>query len=89
MALRKVQIVNCRSASIRRTPEIPLHAEDIVDIKSGMRSSDSKVNHGTIIQIDTDKVCYDWTGRKFYKVNNPHGWIYEGCIDLGEDGSNE
>lgn len=84
MALRKVQIVNCKSASIRRTPWIPLHAEDIVDIKSSMRNSDSKVPSGTTIEIDTDQICYDWTDRKFYKVKNPHGWIYEGCINLGD-----
>ena len=85
MAIRKVQIVNCKSASIRKTPWIPRHSKDIVDIKKAMSSPDSIVTNGDTIEIDTEDICYDWTGRKFYKVKHPHGWIYEGVINLGDE----
>ena len=45
----------------------------------------SKIQNGSVIEIDPEKICYDWTDRKFYKVRNPEGWIYEGVIDYGGD----
>lgn len=85
MALRTVKIVNCRSASIRRKPWIPLHDREIVGIKRGEQLDNTTVKIGSSVTIDTDEIQYDWTGRKFYKVENPKGWIYEGCIDYVED----
>lgn len=85
MAFKKVKIVNCRRASIRKKPWVPLHSEEIVGIRDGPIETENTIKLGDTIEIDTDRVSYDWTDRKFYKVRNPDGWIYEGCIDLGED----
>lgn len=84
MALRTVKIINCKSASIRRTPWIPLHDQEIVGIKKGQQIDDTTVKIGSSVTIDTNEIQYDWTGRKFYKVIRPNGWIYEGCIDYKE-----
>lgn len=81
MAIRTVKVINCKTASIRRTPWIPLHDQEIVGIRSGQQTDGTIVKMGSSLQINTKKTCYDWTGRKFYKVLNPEGWIYEGCID--------
>lgn len=86
MGYTKVKIVNCKRASIRRTPWIPLRDKDIVGIKDASINSENTVNAGSTIEIDQDNICYDWTDRKFYKVKNPDGWIYEGCIQIGDSG---
>jgi hypothetical protein len=85
MAYRVVTIANCRTASIRRAPWIPLYDKDIVGIRDGPQCDSNTVKMGQTIEIDTDEICYDWTGRMFYKTKRPRGWIYEGCIDLGDD----
>ena len=85
MAKRVVKIVNCKSASIRKSPWIPLHDKEIVGVREGPRDDASKVRSGQTIEIDDSEICYDWTDRKFYKVLRPDGWIYEGCIDLGDN----
>lgn len=85
MALKTVKIVNCKKASIRSTPWIPWRDEDIVGVRDGPNSNEHSIKIGSTITIDTDVTCYDWTDRKFYKVSNPDGWIYEGCIDYGDD----
>lgn len=89
MALRKVKIINCKEASIRRTPWNPLHDKDISGIRKGVSNNSNKVSIGSTIEIDTNEVSYNWQGRKFYKVKNPRGWIYEGCIDYREEVPNE
>lgn len=84
MPWTSTSIVNCRSASIRRTPWIPLRDSEIVGIRDGPIQNDLTVQKGSTIDVDLEQICYDWTDRKFYKVRNPDGWIYEGCIDLGD-----
>lgn len=87
MAYRKASIVNCRRASIRRTPWIPLHAEDITGIRDGPTDKEGSVSKGDTVEIDDEDIVYDWTGRKFYKIKHPSGWIYEGCVSIiGGDG---
>lgn len=84
MGWTKVRIVNCKKASIRRTPWIPLRNKDIVGIRDGPNQNNKQVeiiDQGEQIEIDPDTVCYDWTDKKFYKVRSPEGWIYEGVID--------
>lgn len=83
MSWVRVPIANCKIASIRRTPWIPLHDVDIVGIRDGPNRKNNTVKTGDFVEIDISQVCYDWTNRKFYKVRNPEGWIYEGCVDLG------
>lgn len=83
MSWVRVPIANCKTASIRRTPWIPLYYEDIVGIRDGPDQKTEFIKTGDIIEIDTNQVSYDWIDRKFYKVRNPDGWIYEGCVDLG------
>lgn len=85
MSWTRVPITNCKSASIRRAPWIPLCDKEIVGIRDGPEEKEDTVKLGDHIEIDTDQVCYSWTNRKFYKVRNPEGWIYEGCVDLGVD----
>ena len=87
MAWIQTHVVGCRVASIRRTPWIPLHDKEIVGIRDGPKfdSDDLVVQNGSVIEIDPEEICYDWTDRKFYKVRNPEGWIYEGVIDYGGD----
>lgn len=87
MAWTKAQIVNCRVASIRQTPWIPLHDMDIVGIRDGPKfdSKTETIEEGSIVYVDLDDICYDWTNRKFYKVRDPEGWIYEGVINYGGD----
>lgn len=87
MAWTQTHVVGCRVASIRRTPWIPLHDKEIVGIRDGPKfdSGDLVVQNGSVIEIDPEEICYDWTDRKFYKVRNPEGWIYEGVIDYGGD----
>lgn len=70
-AIKVVTIVNCKKASIRKVPWIPLYDKEII--------AEKKV--GDSIEIDSSKICYDWKNRKFYKVVNSRGWIYEGVID--------
>ncbi len=84
MATRIVKIVNCKAASIRRAPWIPLRDKEIVGIRDGPVDNGTLVKQGQSVTIDINEICYDWTGRKFYKTIRPVGWIYEGCIDLGE-----
>lgn len=85
MAWIKTRINNCKTASIRRTPWIPLCDKEIVGIRDGpILKEDSVVKKGDVIEIDLDDYCYDWTDRKFYKVRNPEGWIYEGLINIGD-----
>ena len=88
MAWIKTQIVNCKTASIRRTPWIPLHDKEIVGIRDGPKfeNNNELIQNGSIIEIDPDQVCYDWTDKKFYKVRNPEGWIRDGVINyMGGD----
>lgn len=85
MAIRRVTIVNCKSASIRRKPWDPWHENDITGIRNGPKESNDSVKMGSSIEIDTDEISYSWSGRKFYKVVRPKGWIYEGCIDYEEE----
>lgn len=85
MAWTPVQIVNCKSASIRLVPWIPLHDKEIVGIRDGPTENQETVKSGSTIEIDPTVTCYDWTDRKFYKVRNPEGWIYEGVINYGGD----
>ena len=75
MSLTNATIVNCKRASIRKAPWITPFAEDIVET----------MEQGRSIAIDQNEIAYDWTGRKFYKVPKFKGWIYDGCIDLGDD----
>ena len=77
MALVQTKIANCRTASIRRTPWIPMLEEDVVGEKK----------RGEYIQIDTSEICYDWKDRKFYRTRHPKGWIHEGVIEYGGDNS--
>ena len=85
MAFKKVTIANCRRASIRRKPWVPIHSEEIVGIRDGPIEKDGSLKLGESLEIDIEDICYDWTGRKFYKVRNPEGWIYEGCVNIGDD----
>ena len=43
MAYRRVKIVNCKTASIRRTPWIPLHDKEIVGIRDGPILEDNTI----------------------------------------------
>ena len=88
MAYTTARIINCKKASVRCTPWIPLRDTDIVGIRDGPIISNSvrnTVKNGDIVQIDLKRTCYDWTGRKFYKIRIPDGWIYEGVLDIGDD----
>lgn len=87
MAWTQTHVIGCRVASIRRTPWIPLHDKEIVGIRDGPKfdADETLINNGESIDIDPDEICYDWTGKKFYKVRNPEGWIHEGVIDYGGD----
>ena len=83
MAYTQVIIANCKRASIRNKPWIPMRRKEIVGIRDGPTDNDNTVKAGDTIDVDLEDVCYDWTDRKFYKVRNPEGWIYEGCINIG------
>lgn len=85
MAWTQARIANCKTASIRRTPWIPLHSEEIVGIRDGPKEDQKTVRQGQYVEIDLDDICYDWTDRRFYKIRNPEGWIYEGVVDYGGD----
>jgi hypothetical protein len=53
-----------------------------VGIRDGPKQdSDNEIQNGSLLEIDPDNVCYDWTDRKFYKVRNPDGWVYDGVVD--------
>jgi hypothetical protein len=82
----KTRIVNCKSASIRLAPWDAERSKEIVGIRDGPHEEDGSITAGTVIDINPQEVCYDWTGRKFYKVRNPEGWIYEGVVDYVGEG---
>lgn len=82
MAYKRVQIANCHLACIRKAPWNTMEELDIVGYKKGPRYNSVFNRSGEFIEIDPDDVCYDWLGRKFYKVRSPKGWIYEGVIDF-------
>lgn len=84
MAWRTVHIANCKTASIRKTPWIPLYDKVITGIRDGPTNKDNTIKMGESIEIDINNTCYDWTGRKFYATKRPKGWIHEGVIDLGD-----
>ena len=88
MAIRRVTIVNCKTASIRRKPWDPWHEVEISGVRQGPKESDESVKMGSSIEIDTEDIAYSWSGRKFYKVIRPKGWIYEGVIDYVEESTN-
>ena len=46
MAFIKTKIVNCKKASIRRHPWIPLLTKDVVDIKDGVDDNTNVVSIG-------------------------------------------
>ena len=75
MTIVHAKIINCLSASIRKTPWISDFKDDVVGEKK----------NGETIEIDTNRTCYDWVDRKFYKTINPKGWIHDGVIDYGVD----
>lgn len=87
MAWTKAHIVGCRVASIRQMPWIPLRDKEIVGIRDGPKfdNKNLQVEQGSVIEVDLDDICYDWTDRKFYRVRDPEGWIYEGVIEYGGD----
>lgn len=85
MSFKPAMIVNCKKAAIRRTPWIPLHDKEIAGYMDGSSDDVNTVSRGKRIDVDIDEIVYDWTGRKFYKVKAPKGWIYEGCISIGGD----
>lgn len=85
MAWIPTRIKNCRVASIRSTPWIPLRDTEIVGIRDGPKNQDNEIQNGSTIEIDPQQICYDWTDKKFYKVRNPDGWIFEGVVDYGGD----
>ena len=86
MSWVKVKVVKCRSASIRRKPWDPFSENEIVDIRDGPYENATLTKRtGDTLEIDPDIVVYSWTDRKYYKVRDPDGWIYEGCIDFGGD----
>ena len=85
MAFIKAKIDNCNKASIRKAPWIPIHSKEIVGIRDGPIEKNNTFKQGESIEINIEDICYDWTGRKFYKVRNPEGWIYEGCVNIGDD----
>lgn len=68
----KVKIANCKKASLRRAPWITPVSKDIV----------GEIQNGEVIEIDETSICYDWTGRKFYKAKATigEGWVHEGVI---------
>ena len=86
MGYTKVQITNCHLACIRKAPWNTEEELDIVGYKKGPRVNSKNSRAGDFIEIDPTDICYDWQGRKFYKVRAPEGWIYEGVINLGGDG---
>lgn len=85
MGYKRVQIANCHLACIRKAPWNTEEELDIVGYKKGPRHNSTINRSGEFIDIDPTDVCYDWQGRKFYKVRSPEGWIYEGVIDFGGD----
>lgn len=86
MAWQKATIVNCKSASIRQKPWIPMLSEEIVGIRDGPKElDDDTIQVGKSIEIDPEVIQYSWTGRKYYKTRSPSGWVYEGVVDYGGD----
>lgn len=88
MSYIKTRIIGCKKASIRRYPWIPLQEKDIVDVKENVNNDLDIVSIGSTLEIDPSVISYSWTGRKFYKVKTPDGWIYEGCVSYkgGDEG---
>lgn len=84
MGYTTVRIVNCKKASIRRTPWITWHNKDMSGVLDGPLHTSDDFKKGDELDVDFDSFCYDWTGRKFYKVRMPKGWIYEGVIERKE-----
>lgn len=86
MTYKTVHIVNCKSAAIRLAPWNPRKDKEIIGIRDGPAEKEGIVKAGSKIDIDPNNICYNWQGRKFYKVRLPDGWIYEGVIDyVGDD----
>lgn len=75
MAFTHATIDNCKTASIRKRPWIPIFEEEVV----------GELKRGSKIEVNLNDICYDWQDRKFYRTKKPDGWIHEGVIKIGGD----
>ena len=74
MGFHTMKIANCRAASIRKSPWIPDHADDVIEIKK----------RGEEIEVDQTDICYDWKDRRYFRTRHPKGWICEGVVERGD-----
>ena len=86
MSFTKARIANCSKASIRKKPWDPNEDKELVGLKDGPLSAGTKIDQGDVVYVNLDDICYDWTGRKYYKVRRPEGWIPEGVISIERAG---
>ena len=76
MGFVRTRIANCRTASVKKAPWIPIEEDEVVGEKC----------RGDPVDIDPDTFVYDWEGDLFYKIKDPDGWINKGCVEY-EGGS--
>jgi hypothetical protein len=62
----KFRVIGCRKLGIRKDPDVDVEKEDsnVLDSEEIL----TEVDRGSLLEADTSKSYYDWTGREFYRV---------------------
>lgn len=60
--MKRYTVRGCKRASIRKDPSCPYNDADEAVYGS--------VKKGEIVSVDDSKVCFDWHGNMYYKVDD-------------------
>lgn len=62
----RFRVIGCRKLSIRKDPDVDVENEDsnVLDSEEIL----TEVDKGSLLEADTSKSYFDWTGREFYRV---------------------
>jgi hypothetical protein len=70
----KARVVNCKELGIRKTPWIPQDKPEII----------TTIPQGEIVEVKSLAKVYDWTGRRFYRIETQTGIEGYGIVDALE-----
>lgn len=68
----KAKVVNCKKLGIRKAPWIPEEDPEIVAV----------IPKGEVVTIKSFREVYDWTGKRFYKIETESGVEGYAIVDV-------